>query len=189
MIKVEMTSLEIAELTEKEHRNILRDIRNKVLPEISLLKNEQSIFEVKTSTYTNSRGKEYEMFLLNKHAVNALMANYSVKHAVSLVLHINNLEQELVQKEKELSIMKDIVWEVINGQNWVGQEQALKMAGVKHPRLFMKYLRGNETFYNDLVYNREYLQRKQCGPTSFCWKFSKRVLSGCWITKIKLTHL
>jgi len=174
MIEVEMNSLEIAELVGKRHDNVVRDIRTKLLPEISLLKNEESDFIVNTSTYTNSRNKEYEMFILNKNATNALVANYKMNHAIKVIQHIIHLEKELERKEKELSIMKDIVWDVVNGQKWVSQEQALKMAGVKHPRLFMKYLKGHQTWMNDLVFNRQYLMERQCNKHGDrWWKFSQ----------------
>jgi len=174
MIEIEMNSLEIAELVGKEHRNVVRDIRQKLLPEISLLKNEQSDFVINSSTYTNSRNKEYEMYILNKNATNALVANYKMSHAIKVIQHIVYLEKELERKEKELSIMKDIVWDVVNGQKWVSQEQALKMAGVKHPRLFMKYLKGHQTWMNDLVFNRQYLMERQCNKHGDrWWKFSQ----------------
>lgn len=174
MIEIEMNSLEIAELVGKEHRNVVRDIRQKLLPEISLLKNEQSDFVINSSTYTNSRNKEYEMYILNKNATNALVANYKMSHAIKVIQHIVYLEKELERKEKELSIMKDIVWDVVNGQKWVSQEQALKMAGVKHPRLFMKYLKGHQNWMNDLVFNRQYLMERQCNKHGDrWWKFSQ----------------
>lgn len=78
MIAVEMTSLEIAELTGKEHKHVNRDIRDKLLPEISESKIGLSDFKVKTTTYRSSRGKDLTMYVLNKYAANALMANYKM---------------------------------------------------------------------------------------------------------------
>ncbi len=77
--------------------------------------------------------------------------------------------------EEQNALMKDIVWEVINGQAWIGQEQALKMANIKHPRLFMKYLKSDKKFYNKTVYENEYLQERQVSAdkSNRYWKFSK----------------
>ncbi len=181
MIEVEMTSLDIERETGVKHNKIMRDLRDKWFIDyplnsegISLSNFGQSDFIIKSSSYVNSRGKEYLMYVLNKNAANAFMANYSKVHAMKIVAYINSLEQELLKKEKEISLMKEIVWEVINGQAYVSQEQALKCAGVKHPRLFMKYLKGHKTFYNDVVYERSYLVSKQCNKNGDrWWKFTK----------------
>ncbi|CAM0040526.1 anti-repressor Ant [Vibrio phage K460] len=175
MIKVEMTSLQIAELTGKEHRRVRQDIKGKLIKEISLHESVQSVLSVNTSTYTNERGREYEVYVLNRYAVNALMSSYSMEHAVKLVMHIHNLELQVAEQERQLGIMKDIVWQVINGQAYIGQEQALKMAGIKHPRLFMKYLKGNSKFYDSVVYERNLLRMHQCNSHGDkWWKFTKK---------------
>ena len=89
---------------------------------------------------------------------------------------------------------------VINGQNWVNQTQALKMAGIKHPNLFMKYLKQNETYFNKVVYEDKYLANKQVGKSGLdrCWRFSKdgfkwlldkREVMNSWVEKKKLENL
>jgi hypothetical protein len=114
------------------------------------------------------------MFTLNKNSVNAFMANYSVQHAMSLVRHINVLEQELEAKQKEVDLMQSIVWEVINGQSWIGQNQAIKMAGITHPVLFMRYLKENTSFLNSVIKDNR-LQERRVGKNASdrCWKFSQ----------------
>lgn len=174
MINIEMTSLEIAEITGKEHFHVRRDIKGKLLPLISESNYGCSDFTAVTSTYKDSRGKEQEMFTLNKNSVNAFMANYSVQHAMSLVRHINVLEQELEAKQKEVDLMQSIVWEVINGQSWIGQSQAIKMAGITHPVLFMRYLKENPTFLKSVLESNK-LQERRVGKNASdrCWKFSQ----------------
>lgn len=175
MISVEMTSLEIAELTGKEHRRVRQDIKEKLLKEISLHESVQSVLSVKTDTYVNGRGREYEVYVLNKFSVNALMSTYSMEHAVKLVMHIHELELQVAEQQRQLEIMKDIVWQVINGQAYIGQEQALKMAGIKHPRLFMKYLKGHSKFHDSVVYERNLLKYHQCNQHGDkWWKFTKK---------------
>lgn len=169
-----MTSLEIAEMCNKRHDNVMRDIKEKLLPKISHLKNEESVFKVKTSTYENSRSKTYDMYVLNKYAANAFVANYKLEHAMLVVEHIHCLELKVEQQQKQLDIMKNIVWQVINGQAYISQEQALKMSGIKHPRLFMKYLKGSTKFYDSVVNEREFLKYKQCNKHGDrWWKFTK----------------
>lgn len=91
--------------------------------------------------------------------------------------------------------MKSVVWEVINGQAYVSQEQALKCAGIKHPRLFMKYLKGHSKFYEDLMFNRHFLKLRQCNShgdkwhkftkEGFKWLLEKREDINTWVDKCK----
>ncbi|MCP4320737.1 MAG: hypothetical protein GY787_02525 [Alteromonadales bacterium] len=127
------------------------------------------------------------MFILNKHAANALVANYKMSHAIKIIQRIIELEVTVVEQQRQLEVMKDIVWEVINGQSWIGQEQALKMSGVKHPRLFMKYLKGNTKFYEDVTTNREYLSARQCNQHGDRWfKFSREGFQWLLDSKSKI---
>ena len=66
-----MTSREIAELTGKEHRNVLADTR-KMLSELGLDASEFS------GTYRTDRGNEYECFNLPKLETLILVSGYSI---------------------------------------------------------------------------------------------------------------
>ena len=189
MIEVEMTSLEIAEMCNKNHQHVRRDIREKLLPKLSLSENGQSVFKVKTGTYENNRGKVYDMYVLNKYAANAFVANYKLEHAMLVVEHIHKLELQVAEQQRQLDIMKDIVREVINGQAYLSQEQSLKMAGIKHPRLFMKYLKSNERFYSSVVYERNILKHHQCNVHGGrWWKFTKEGFQWLLEGKDKLNN-
>ncbi|CAH9012071.1 putative Rha family transcriptional regulator [Vibrio phage 424E50-1] len=157
MIEVEMTSLDIAELTGKAHRRIRQDIKSKLLSEMSLHESVQSVLTVNTGTYRNERGRDYEVYILNSYAVNALISTYSMEHAVKLVMHIHKLELKVAEQQKQIDIMKDIVWKVIKNKSYIGRMYALQSAGVKHPRLFLRYLRENSKFYED-TYKRGLLK-------------------------------
>ena len=66
---VSMTSVEIAELTGKEHRNVLRDIRN-MAEELNALKTEQcsklsSHIGVTEDVYLNAQGKQQPLYRLD----------------------------------------------------------------------------------------------------------------------------
>lgn len=59
-----ITSLEVAEMVGREHKNVMRDIE-KIKDELSQLKIEPSTY-FHESTYINSRNKEYPMYSLTK---------------------------------------------------------------------------------------------------------------------------
>jgi len=74
-----MTSLEIAEIFDKEHKNVMRDIRELIdLGAISRLS-----FEPRT--YTDSRNKEYPMYSLDLEATLTLITGYDSRRR-SLVI-------------------------------------------------------------------------------------------------------
>ena len=181
MIEVEITTLDIERETGIKHHKVIRDVKDKWLAKFplndegfSLSRMGQSDFLVESTTYTNVRGKEYPAFKFNRNAANAFMANYKLEHAMKMVDYIVSLEAENIRLEEENRIMKDIVWEVINGQAYIGQEQALKMAGIRHPRLFMKYLKSNEKFYDSVVFERGLIKDHQCNKHGDrWWKFTK----------------
>lgn len=196
MIEVEMTSLEIAKVTGKAHKHINETIRNKLLPAIEIGRDfDPSIFSIKSSTYKDSYNREQKMFVLNKLAATALISYYDISFSCKIAAYIHKLEEELRRKEEELLVMKNIVWEVINGQNYIGQEQALKMAGIKHPRLFMKYLKEDKKFYETVIYKRKFLKSIQCNAegdkylkftkAGFKWLLDSKDKANEWVQGIK----
>lgn len=85
---VQMTSLDVAELTGKEHRNVMRDIRNEMNElgaEVSLLIFEQSI-------YTNERGREYECYSFGKDGAMQLALKYDATTRYKVIKRIEELE-------------------------------------------------------------------------------------------------
>ena len=68
-----MTSLEIAEITGKEHKNILADVRD----EISKLGTERGQLIFQPSYYINEQNKKQPMFVANIQGVLQLGARYS----------------------------------------------------------------------------------------------------------------
>ena len=63
-LETTLTSMEVAEMIGKDHKNLVRDIR-KYVRELSQLNIEPSDFFVE-STYLNDRGKEYPCFNITK---------------------------------------------------------------------------------------------------------------------------
>ena len=68
-----MTSLEIAEITGKEHYNILRDIKD----EISKLGTERAELIFELSEYKDTTGRKLPMYIANVQGILQLGARYS----------------------------------------------------------------------------------------------------------------
>lgn len=85
-----MSSLEIAELTGKEHKNILADIR-------MMLANLTADFSAARfeGTY-KSRGKEYQCFNLDKEHTLCLVSGYSVQMRMAIIKRWQELENKQV---------------------------------------------------------------------------------------------
>ena len=107
---VSMTSVEIAELTGKEHRNVLRDIRN-MAEELNALKTEQrasgsptldrEIDGISEDTFTDSRGKTQPLYRLDRKHTFILVAGYSVHLRAKCYDHIQTLERRVLQLEDQ----------------------------------------------------------------------------------------
>lgn len=98
---IEMTSLEIAEVTGKEHYNIMRDIRKEITSLGSAMG--QLIFE--ESTYINIQNKEQPCYKLNKKGAMQLALKYDAKTRFKVIERIEELEggnqpKPLTEKEQ-----------------------------------------------------------------------------------------
>lgn len=93
---VSMTSVEIAELTGKEHRNVLRDIRN-TAEELNALKTELVGEEV----YKDAKGESRVMYRLDRKHTFILVAGYSVHLRAKCYDHIQTLERRVLQLEDQ----------------------------------------------------------------------------------------
>ena len=91
-----MSSLEIAELTGKDHAKVLIDIR-KMLDELGILTSD-------FSTVRKVRGKEYDVFNLPKRETIILVSGYSVAMRAAIVDRWQELEaKELLESERKAS--------------------------------------------------------------------------------------
>jgi len=92
-----MSSLEIAELTGKEHRNVMADIR-KTLDELNV---DAAMF---SATYKAGRNNTYECFNLPKRETLILVSGYSVAMRAAIIDRWQELEaQELLEDERKTS--------------------------------------------------------------------------------------
>ena len=81
-----MSSREIAELTGKRHDNVLADIR-KMLAEIQSPE--------KLGDYKDSRGRTYQMLLLDKEETLILVSGYSIKMRAAIIRRWQELEAQV----------------------------------------------------------------------------------------------
>lgn len=93
---ITMTSVEIAEMTGKAHRNVLRDIRNMV-EELNALKTEPVSEEV----YKDAKGESRVMYRLDRKHTFILVAGYSARLRAKCYDHIQALEQRVLQLEDQ----------------------------------------------------------------------------------------
>lgn len=86
-----MSSREIAKLTNKEHKNVLRVIRELLDGDILDAQYEPLKF--------NYRGQEFDYFELNKRDSIVLVARLSPQFMAAIIDRWNELEQRLIEKE------------------------------------------------------------------------------------------
>lgn len=118
-----LTSLEVAEMVGREHRNVMQDIR-KIIDQLGQLKNQQSYFI--ESTYTNSQNKTLPCFRLTKKGCELystrMTGEKGTKFAVAYIERFNQMESHIKreidtsQLSPELQMFKQIFDSVANTQ-------------------------------------------------------------------------
>src|SRR5690625_3197504 len=87
---IQKTSLDIAEITGKEHKNVMIDIRN----EIKELGEDTSRLIFEQSKYTNERGREYTCYTFGKDGAMQLALKYDAKTRYRVIKRIEELEND-----------------------------------------------------------------------------------------------
>ena len=110
-----MSSLEIAELTGKQHKHVLTDIRNM----LNSLNIESAVF---TSDYKDSKGRMYPCYNLPKRETLILVSGYSITMRARIIDRWQELEEKqtpatpktyiealekLLESEKEKLVLKE----------------------------------------------------------------------------------
>ncbi|EAC1710301.1 Rha family transcriptional regulator [Escherichia coli] len=108
---VSMTSVEIAELTGKEHKHVLRDIRNMVeelngsktehCSTLSSELNGSKFGLVGEEVYKDAKGESRTMYRLDRKHTFILVAGYSVHLRAKCYDHIQTLERRVLQLEDQ----------------------------------------------------------------------------------------
>lgn len=114
--EVTMTSLEIAELTGKEHGHVMRDIRNM----FKELEKDESIFG---SIYKDAYNRDKPCFKLDKLHTETLILGYSAKLRLAVLVRIKELEQQLASPQ-----MPDFNNPLAAARAWVQAEEGRQLA-------------------------------------------------------------
>ncbi|WP_443090843.1 Rha family transcriptional regulator [Basfia succiniciproducens] len=88
---VVISSVEIAQLCEKRHDNVMADIRN-MLEQLKIQSPEFS------GDYTDSRGRTYQCYFLPKREVMILVSGYRIDLRAKIIDRLNELEQKQAVK-------------------------------------------------------------------------------------------
>nr|DAS11326.1 MAG TPA: regulatory protein [Caudoviricetes sp.] len=80
IINITMSSIDVAKLTEKEHRNVMADIRKLEEYYQEIYSAEKSAELIKSTTYKDSLQRTYPCYELSKEAVLDLITGYSLPH-------------------------------------------------------------------------------------------------------------
>ncbi|EAK6333426.1 hypothetical protein CRT01_08850 [Campylobacter coli] len=100
--EISLTSLEIAELTGKEHRNVTRDIETYLEKVV-----EGGVFKFE-HTYQNPQNKQfYKCYRLPKREVLILVSGYSVELRAKIIDRLEYLENELKKQSYKPLSLKD----------------------------------------------------------------------------------
>lgn len=135
---IEMTSLDIAEVTGKRHDHVMRDIRN----EINELGKEISRPIFGESTYKNGRGREYPCYMLNKKGAMQLALKYDAKTRHRVIERIEELESQQTQMEKPSYMIDD---PIKRAEKWIVEQTETKALAQENNKLKPK------ATYHDLV--------------------------------------
>lgn len=120
-VKDTITSLELLEQinifrkeegnrTELGHNDLLKVVRDEFEEEISLGK-------ISQSTYINSRGKEYPMFVLTLNQAKQVLMRESKYVRKAVILYIEKLEKRIIELENQLSTKDVLMLNIVNSQS------------------------------------------------------------------------
>ena len=106
LIKIQntMSSVQIAELTGKQHAHVMRDIRNMI---DNLQQSNQSTsgcvnyssYVIKEDSYKDAKGEQRTMFSLNKKACLLLASGYNVLLRAKIIDRWEELENEKMMRD------------------------------------------------------------------------------------------
>lgn len=117
---VTMTSLEIAEITGKEHKNVIRDIRDEIekLEETGIegiLSDSEGRLIFESTTFTDGRNRDQIMYRLTVPGVYQIMARYSahirrlIIIKLELLTEIAKFGQRDLSEERNLDSLHEIM--------------------------------------------------------------------------------
>ena len=138
-----LTSLEVAQITGKEHKNILSDIRD----EISKLGEERGRLIFQPTAYTDNFNRSQPMFLLNYKGVLQLGARYNAETRFKLIEKIEQLqkpmtiEDMIILQANEMKSVKhriDIVENKVDNEIRIDHTEQRKLQKAVSIRVFQR---------------------------------------------------
>jgi Rha family phage regulatory protein len=147
------TSLKVAEVFEKEHKNVLRDIKE-LIQEIDDQEDVgQLIFE--PSSYINLQGKSQPMYLMNKDAFTMLVMGYNGKKATSFKMKyiqaFNKMESHIREMQKTI-LNNDELALIFNLINFFKYLEHCKQIEEQHKKTYIiGKLKDNTRKYEELA--------------------------------------
>lgn len=90
---ISMTSREIAEVTGKQHRNVMADIR-KMVNDLTKEGIEIGVLSFQQSSYINSQNKQQPMLVIDKDLTMNLILSYSAPLRFKVIKRVGELEAE-----------------------------------------------------------------------------------------------
>ena len=138
-----LTSLDIAEITGKEHKNILSDIRD----EISKIGEERGRLIFQPTTYIDNFNRNQPAFLLNYKGVLQLGARYNAETRFKLIEKIEQLqkpmtvEDMIILQANEMKSVKhriDIVENKVDNEIRIDHTEQRKLQKAVSTRVFQR---------------------------------------------------
>lgn len=120
--EVTMTSKEIAEITSKQHKNVLVDIR-KIIKELENQPAENSA-RYQVSEYKDKKGETRVEYTMNKKAVLILTMGYSIALRIKVADRLEELEEQL--KKKQFNLPQDYEAAVVSLLGEIRENKKLK---------------------------------------------------------------
>ncbi|CDQ22552.1 phage antirepressor KilAC domain-containing protein [Halobacillus karajensis] len=115
-------SLTVAEVFDKEHKNVLKDIREMGCSE------EFSRLNFKPSDYTNERGRKYTKFFITQDGFTLLVMGYTGTQAMEFkekyIEEFNLMKKELQNTSKASYMIED---PIKRAQAWIQEQQEKQM--------------------------------------------------------------
>ena len=95
---ITMTSREIAELTDKRHADVMRDIRN-MIGDLDAAKsaNADLRWHCQPESYTDAQGKERDQYRLDKNTTITLLTGYRADLRMKVIVRWQELEAGIAQ--------------------------------------------------------------------------------------------
>ena len=133
------TSVLVAEVFGKEHRNVMRDIRN--LVEVGVLKNEQTPMFVETTYINEQNRQEYPMYIMNRDGFTLLAMGFTGEKALTFKLEYIKAFNTMEQQIKQITASYQIDDPIKRAEKWIKEEkerQRLQLENQKKEQLLIE---------------------------------------------------